>query len=195
VTFVRTTRAFLVVLGVAIAACGDSSTEPTVGASGSLSFSYTGAGAATATQYSAEGAIPANVAVNNGSSAWAAGSVSTANTETDVVASLPKSSNNWDLAVLTIARTSVGASTIDITCSTNVCTTVTIWFGANQNQTNYTYICTLTSGTVNITAISSANATGTFSGSGTCSAASTGATSNFTVTGGTFNVGLTTLLQ
>lgn len=195
VTSVRTTRAFFVVFSVALASCGDKSTEPTVGVSGSLSFNYTGAGAASATSYNASGAIPANVAVNNGSSAWAAGFIDASTNLTGVWASIPKTANTWDMTFITIDRKTTGSSTINAACSAANCTSVEIWFGANNNETNYTYICTLTSGTVTITSISSTNVTGTFSGSGTCVQAGAAGTTAFTVTGGAFNVGVTALLD
>ena len=189
---VRISRAFLVLLGAALAGCGsDGPTENTVGAAGSLSFTYTGAGAASATQYSATGAIPANPTVNNGSQPWAAGGID--GSSTVVWAVIPKSSNAWDMTFINIARTTQGSSTIDPNCSSADCTDVAVWFGANNNETNFTYYCLLTTGTVNITAISSTTITGTFSGSGTCAAAAGGETP-FTVTNGTFSVGITTLL-
>jgi hypothetical protein len=193
---VRISRAFLVVLGVALAGCGsDNPNEPTVGASGTLAFSYTGAGAATSTQYSATGAIPSNFGVSNGSQPWAAGAIDAANNATIVYAFIPKSSNSWDWSFIQINRTTVGSSTIDVNCSANNCTEFGVWFGMNGNGTNYSYICTLTTGTVAITAISSTNAAGTFSGSGTCFASGSNTETTFTVTNGSFNVGLTALLE
>jgi hypothetical protein len=189
---VRSSRAFLVLLGAALAGCGsDSPTENTVGASGSLSFSYTGAGASSATQYSATGAIPSNVAVNNGTQPWAAGGVDAGSTV--VWAVVPKSSNNWDMTFINIERTTPGTATIAAGCTSN-CADVAVWFGANNNETNYTYYCALSTGSVTISAISSTSASGTFSGTGTCSAAAGGDTP-FTVTNGTFSVGLSALLQ
>jgi hypothetical protein len=191
---VRITRAFFVILGAALVSCSDNTTEPTVGASGSLSFSYTGAGATSATQYSASGAIPSNFGVNNGSSSWAAGFTDASNTQTGVYAFVPKGGNTWDETIILINRTTVGSSTIE-NCTAENCTEIAVLFGVNQNETNFTYTCTLTSGTVNITAISSTNVTGTFSGSGTCFLAGATGTTPFTVTGGSFNVGLTALLD
>lgn len=192
VTSVRSSRAFFVLLSVALAGCGsDSPTETTVGASGSLSYNYTGAGASGSTQFSATGAIPSNVAVNNGSQPWAAGGVD--GTSTVVWAVIPKSSNNWDMTFINIERTTAGTATISPSCTSN-CADVGVWFGANNNETNYTYYCALTTGSVTISTITATTATGTFSGSGTCAAAAGGETP-FTVTNGTFSVGLTALLQ
>jgi hypothetical protein len=193
---VRLSRAFLVVFGVALAGCGsDNPNEPTVGVSGTLAFTYTGAGAANATQYTATGAIPSNFGITNGSQAWAAGAVDASDNVTLVYAFVPKGGNSWDESILQINRTTPGSSPIEVSCSSANCTEFGVWFGVNQNGTNYTYICTLVTGTVSITAISSSNATGTFSGSGTCFTSGSTAETPFTVTNGSFNVGLTALLE
>ena len=193
---VRISRAFLVLFAAALAGCGsDNPNEPTIGASGTLAFTYTGAGAASATQYSATGAIPSNFGITNGSQAWAAGAVDASDNVTLVYAFVPKGGNTWDQSILQINRTSIGTSPIEVSCSSANCTEFGVWFGMNQNGTNYSYICTLVTGTVNITAISSTNATGTFSGSGTCFASGSTSDTPFTVTNGSFNVGLTALLD
>ena len=191
----KNTRTILVLLAAAIAGCSDSPNEPdTVGVSGTLTFSYTGAGASSSTVYTATGAIPSNVAVNNGTQPWAAGGVDASNNQTVVWGVIPKSGTTWDMSFITINRTTVGSSTIDPACTANNCTSVGVWFGANNNETNWTYLCELTSGTVTISAISSTNVTGTFSGTGTC-ITSSGVESAFTMSNGSFNVGVTALLQ
>lgn len=190
----RITRSLFVLLSFTLISCSDNGTEPTIGASGSLSFTYTGAGAASATQYSASGAMPSNFGINNGSHSWAAGAVDASNDQTVVQAFVPRGNNAWDWTFITIHRRTIGNSTIDISCTADSCAELGIWFGMNQNGTNYTYLCTFTSGTVAISAISATNVTGTFSGSGTCSAASGGETP-ITVTDGSFNVGLSALLE
>lgn len=192
----KITRALSLVLAVTVAGCSDSPNEPeTVGVSGSLSFTYNGAGAATATQYSATGAIPSNFGTNNGSQPWAAGAVDASSNATIVYAFVPNGSNSWNWSYIQINRTTVGSSTIDPSCSSSTCTEFGVWFGMNSNGTNYTYICTLMSGTVNITAISATNATGTFSGTGQCDVAGSTTPTTFTVTNGNFNVGLTSILE
>jgi hypothetical protein len=190
---VKIARALFIALGVTLVSCSDSSTEPTVGASGSLSFTYTGAGAANATQYSATGAIPQNFIINAGSSSWAA-----AGGDADgviVLSAIPQGGNSWNLTQININRTTAGTGTIDLTCSTTTCTDMTVLFGANQNQTNYTFLCTIAQGAVEITAISSTNVTGTFSGTGSCHNGQTGTDTPFTVTNGAFDVGVTSLIQ
>jgi hypothetical protein len=176
--------------GIALASCGgDDPTEPTT-VSGSLAYSYTGAGATSATAYSASGSIPLNVTNNFGTNSWAAGSVNSTNSETDIAASVPRGNNTWDLTVITINRTTAGTAQINASCTAANCTEVAVIFGSSQTESSFTYFCELTTGSVTISSISSSNATGTFSGTGTCTSA-TGVTTNFTVTSGTFNVGLT----
>jgi hypothetical protein len=180
---------WLVGLSVVVAACGGDSTEAKVGVSGSVSFSYTGAGS-TSSSYSASGTMPANPSTSFGSAQWAAGSTATAG-EVDVAAAIPRSSTTWDIAAMTIARTTAGSSTINPNCTT-ACTEVTFLVGATQTETSFTFVCSLTSGTVAIATISATRATGTFSGSGSCFT-SVGATSAFTITNGSFDVGLTSV--
>jgi hypothetical protein len=178
-------------LGVALAGCSDDPVSPTGSVSGSLSFNYTGAGATSSTAYTASGNVPANVQTTFGTSSWAAGGVDAAAGETAVIAAVPKTSTTWDITLLTAARTTTGASTINASCTASACTTVTVIFGSNQSETSFTFLCELTTGSVNITAISSTNITGTFNGTGTCETP-TGASTPFTVTNGTFNTGIST---
>jgi len=186
----RLQSALLVVCAAALAACNDSSTAPTT-VNGSLSFNYTGAGASAATTFSANGDVPTSVVNGFGSNSWAAAEVDAANVETDVVAFVPKSSSTWDEAVITVNRTSIGSSTISSSCATSNCPSVTIIFGVSQAQSTYTYLCELTNGSVNISSISSSRVTGSFSGTGTCTN-SLNVVSNFTVTSGIFDAGVTT---
>jgi hypothetical protein len=182
---------FVLACGAVLAGCGDDPTSPT-GVSGSLSFSYTGAGATSATTFSASGVAPDNIDVNNGNNAWAVGGVSTSDNQAVVVASVPRSSTTWDQVVIGIDRSSVGTSTITADCDDeNSCTGVFVTFGSNQLGTAFTNFCTLTTGSVSITAISSTTMSGTFSGTGTCVTSTSTTPTNFSVTGGTFSVGIT----
>ena len=188
--------AFLVVCGLALLGCSDDPVSPT-GVSGSLAFSYTGAGATSATTYSASGTIPLNIGStsNFGSSAWAAGSVDPTSDFVAIGAAIPKGSATWDITSIGIARKTVGSSSIeDCDIDAEECTSVIVIFGQGQNQNSFSQGCVLTTGTVTITAISSSNITGTFSGTGSCLSGTTGAETAFTVTNGTFNVGVTTQL-
>jgi hypothetical protein len=184
--------------GVALAGCSDDllPADPL----GSLSFTYTGAGAATATTYSASGTIPATV--NNGTNSslgtvpWAAGSVDQTSNFTIIGASVPKTSTTWDLTQVVATRTTVGTSPIAANCDDPEvmdCTGVMVFFGLNPNGDTFTRFCALSTGSVTISAISSTKITGTFSGTGTCFTPA-GITSNFTVTNGIFDVLITNQL-
>jgi hypothetical protein len=189
----RLQRALLVVCGIALAACSDSPTAPTT-VSGSLSFNYTGAGATAATTFSANGSLPTNIGLGGwGTNSWAAADVDAAAGETDIIASVPVTASTWNQAVITIDRTTVGNSTISSSCSAANCTSVTVIFGTNAGFTSDTYECELTTGTVNISSITSATVTGSFSGTGSCFN-SLGAQSNFTVTSGVFSAGVASQL-
>lgn len=193
----RLQSALLVVCGIALAACSDDPTSPATSFSGSLSFNYTGAGASAATSFSANGSVTPSTIIGNsgfGSNSWALADVNAANGETDIFASVPVTSSTWNNAIITVDRTSIGASTIDPSCSANVCTSVTVVFGTNASESTDAYECELTSGSVNISSVTSTNVTGSFSGTGTCTFTATGATSNFTVTSGVFNTDVATNL-
>lgn len=188
----KNTSALFLVLAAGLVGCSDSTGPGTVGESGSVTFTYTGAGASSATSYNATGAIPVNVVTGFGSSAWAAGGIGT--NEVDILAVVPKGGNRWDVTSIVIGRTSIGTSTIDFSCSANNCTRIDVLFGSNQNETNYTESCQITTGSVTITAITASTISGNFSGSGTCNNAATGNDTPFTITNGAFSVGVTTQL-
>ena len=186
----RLKSAFAAAFGLALLGCSDNPNEP-VGASGSLSFSYTGAGATSSTTYSASGTAPLNL--DGGTNAWAVGAVSATENQSVVVASVPKSSTTWDQVVIGIDRASIGTSNVSADCTDEESCTGTgvfITFGSNSSGSSFTYFCTLATGTVTISTLSSTSMTGSFSGSGVC-ATPTGVETAFTITNGTFNVGIT----
>lgn len=194
VNSVRLSSVLLLACSVALVACGDDNpTTPTI--TGSLSYSYTGAGAANATNFSASGGIPASVGAINGSlgtAAWASGSYDQTANYSVVAASIPKTSSTWDLTVINVTRTTPGTTPISASCDdpeTSSCTGVFVFFNFNPNGDSFTHLCSLDNGNVTISAISSTNITGTFSGSGIC-LTPLGAISSFTISSGTFNVGV-----
>lgn len=197
-------RSALVLMACGIvAACGgdDDPTEPT-GVSGSMAFSYQGAGSANATAFNASGAIPLSVggetnSNNLGTNPWAAGAFSTTQNYAVIGGVIPKTSNSWDIAQVVINRSTVGTNQITVDCGDvedTSCTGVILMTGFNPNGDTLASLCYLTTGSVTISAISTANITGTFSGTGTCYNGLTAAESPFTVTNGTFNVGVTSQL-
>lgn len=193
--------ALVLACGIALAACGgDDPTEPT-GASGSLSFSYVGAGAANSTTYSASGTIPSSVGAEfNGSlgtSSWAAGAFNSTQNYSVIGAVIPKTSTTWDITEVLVNRATVGTSQISAECSdpeVTGCTGVFVMFNFNPNGDTSTAFCFLTTGSVTVSGISASNITGTFSGTGSCFNGTTGAESPFSITNGSFNVGVSNQL-
>ena len=190
-TFTR--AVFVVLAATALASCSDTNEPETTGIAGQFSFSYTGAGAANATTFTANGAMPVNAIINNGTQPWSVGFVDASGSapSTGILGLVPRSSTTWDIALVSIDRTTVGSSDIVSTCTAENCTSVGVSFGSNQNETNYLYSCQLTAGTVSLTSITSTTAAGTFSGTGSCFNFQTGGETPFTVTNGSFSVGLT----
>jgi hypothetical protein len=184
----------LVGSAVLVAACSsDKTTGPTIGASGSLAFAYTGAGTSASASFTATGAIPTNLTSSNslGATAWAAGTSQSGSLE--IAAAVPRSSTTWDLSTISINQTTVGSETIDPTCTTATCADVSLLIATDANDTSFSFVCQLTSGTISIASISANRASGSFSGTGTCFTQS-GGSSAFTVTNGTFDVPLTSVV-
>jgi hypothetical protein len=183
---------YLFVFGVGLVACGsDTTTAPTIGEVGSLSFSYTGAGVAGTATFSATGALPADTRSTFGTTPWAVGSTATAG-EIDIAASIPKTSTTWDFAILIINRTTVGTTTIGDACGTGNCPTAYLASGTTLSDASPTFSCGLTTGTITIATITSTHVTGSFSGTGTCLSPDQ-VSSPFAMTGGTFDLGLSNL--
>jgi hypothetical protein len=183
----RVARGFGLV--VALLGCGEVTRPGTIGESGTLSFSYTGAGGAAS--YSATGALPSNSSATLGATPWAAGTIINSNQAFEVFASVPHAST-WDVVSVTIAAVSNGTSSIAPSCTASGCTDVTVLFGSAGDKTGaYAYQCILTSGSVTLTSMTSSHAIGTFSGSGSCLSFA-GVSSAFTVSNGAFSVGITT---
>lgn len=172
---------------LAIAAC---SADKAVGVatSGSVSFSYTGAGGGS---YNATGSIASNASATTArTTTWAAGWKGTSDGGTYVAANLVRT-NVSDVTAITIARQTTGTSAVDSTCvssTTKACTDVLLMLGVSSGS-GLNFICMLTTGSVTIASISATNVQGSFSGSGTCSeTVSPFATSAWVVTNGSFNV-------
>ncbi|HJQ19669.1 MAG TPA: hypothetical protein VJ867_04910 [Gemmatimonadaceae bacterium] len=175
-----------------IAACSSDKTTGVNGnVSGSVSFTYSGAGQTNAT-YAATGAISSTTSSSAAyTKTWAAAYKDNADQSTNLVANLVRGSKS-DLLVITMASQSTGNTTIDSNCnstSTTACTDVVLAIGVSSDGSNFDYVCVLESGSVSITSLSGSNAQGTFSGAGTCTqTVQPFATSTWTVTNGSFNV-------
>jgi hypothetical protein len=175
-----------VIFGLAFAgltSCSDSG--PNGNASGTVSFSFTGGGGGT---YNVTGAIPVNASALFTTN-WAAGARDDANNTTEVISVRTATASTFDEIVITIPRTTAGSSTIDVNCSANTCADVSFLIGTNSSGSVFQYLCVLETGTIAIGSISSTRASGTFSGTGTCTNGG-GTETAFAVTGGSFNVPL-----
>lgn len=169
---------------VGLAACGDSTSPGT--ASGTVSFTFSGQSSGS---YSASGGLTSTINFPSVTTAWAAAEVD--QTSIFVAAAQPQASATFDFASITVDRATAGSSSINPNCSAAVCTDVTVIFGANSYDFfgpgfTYSRICTLASGTVTVSSVTSSRVAGTFSGAGAC-VSSGGATTNFIVSGGTFD--------
>jgi hypothetical protein len=188
-------RAFVALGAIALAGCGDS-TEPDAS---TLSFSYTGAGAANATTFSATGVIPPNIVGTGtlGTNAWAAGSINPTSNFTIIGAVIPRTSTTWDITQVTVTRKTVGTTPIDPACADDFesveCTGIVVFYGLQPDGDDFQFGCFLTTGSVTITSITATNIAGTFSGTGTCFN-SVGFETPYSVTNGSFNVAVTTQL-
>lgn len=175
-----------------LAACGsDTATNVIDGAiSGSLSFNYTGGGGGA---YSATGAISsAALSTTPYATTWAMGFKDASDNSTNIAANIPKTGTTSDLSVISVKGQATGTFTVDPTCvgtGTSTCNDVILLVGQSASGSTFSNICSLTAGSITISTLTSSNATGTFSGSGTC-ITSTGGSSAFVVTNGAFNVPL-----
>jgi len=173
-----------------LAACGSDTLTDVITASGSLSFNYTGGGGGS---YSATGAITsAALASTPYATTWAMGFKDATDNSTNVAANVPKTGTTSDVAAISVKGQATGTFSIDVNCittSTSTCNDVLFLIGQNSTGPTFSSICSLITGSITISALSSTNATGTFSGSGTCTTA-TGTTTAWVVTNGSFNVPL-----
>jgi hypothetical protein len=186
-------RAFVALSAIALAACGDSNSPD----ASTLSFTYTGAGAASATNFSVSGVIPANLSGMNslGTSPWAAGGVEPTFNYSTIFGVSPINSTTWDVAGIGVTRKTVGTSPIDPDCDAEAtdCTGVFLFLGFQPNGDDFDLICGLTSGSVTIASISDTRIAGTFSGTGVCTDVNFVDTP-FAITNGQFDVLLSSQL-
>jgi hypothetical protein len=188
---VQRTR-ILIVAGLSLlAACKDSTSPNTIGASGSVSFTYAGGNSGS---YSASGGITSTTTPDFTRN-WAAGARDQATTSIAIASVQAQANNTHDTFIMVIPRQTAGNATVSVNCTetaTTTCAALLVSFGeSNTNDQVFQRACGLDSGTLTITSISSTRVSGTFSGTGTCFT-STGGTSSFTVTNGSFDVALVT---
>lgn len=185
-------RSALVATLSLLAACGgDSVTSPIDAAlSGTVAFNFTGGGGGS---FGATGAITsAALASSPFTTTWAAGYKDATDKTTNIAANVPKSATTSDFVAITFNGQTASTGNISPSCidsSTTTCNAVGLLLGHSSSGSTFTSFCALMSGSITLSSISSTNATGSFSGSGTCVTA-TGTSSAWVVTNGTFNVPL-----
>jgi hypothetical protein len=182
---VKLTRLLVGCALVFIGCSSSDTTAPTIGVSGSMSFAFTGGGGGT---FNATGSMPVNVATTFGTAPWAV-AASNASSQTLIVeAAIPRGTNSWDFATIHVAGLTTGTRTIG--CTGQTCNDFAVFIETNTAESNYQFFCTLTSGSITVASISATHATGSFSGSGSCTGSTPGTPTAFAVTNGSFDVGI-----
>ena len=177
-----------------VASCGDNTTEPTVNASGSVTFGYTGSPLVNAGSYSANGSLPTSQTAQ-ATQQWAAGfRDSQDNNNIGVVASVPRATSRYDMAMLVFDRSTAGSSTINVNCSAASCAAMILFYNLSESSTaTGEVMCGIETGTMTLATVSATRASGTFSGTGSCISMDDFTTeSTFSVTNGSFDVPLLT---
>lgn len=171
----KTFRVFVAGVLAVATACSDISGPGAL--SGNLSFSHSGATSGT---FSASGSV---LAADPQAVDWAAGVRDDQSQSIAIAAHIPRANNTSDEVAIEFPQLTTG--TVNIA---NNGAHVAMAFGQPQSGTP-TWSCALTSGSVVLTSLSSTRASGSFSGTGTCTG-STGGPTAFTVTEGSFDVPL-----
>src|SRR6185503_1537497 len=172
----------------ALISCSDSS-GPTA-LSGTVSFTFTGGGGGTfslTANAPGTGNAGPTPTVNT-----VAGAIDEAGGYALVIANKVHSGLQ-DLLIIAIGRTTVGTKAVDAACDPEGASCSGLIFFLNFNGSGDTFgqACEPTAGSFEITEVSTTRIKGTFTGTGTCTDANDVETA-FTVTGGTFDVALST---
>ena len=168
-----------------------SACEKTTGPSelaGTLTFTFTGGGGGT---FTTTGVPPANPQLP-GSTNWAAAYQDPAIPQTGAAAVLIDAGGTYDAVIIGIGRVAVGTESVAADCDPNVndCTgLVFIINGAGPDIDTFEFICSLVSGTFNITDVSATRVKGSFSGAGECTTPAL-VVSAFSISSGNFDVPL-----
>jgi len=174
------------IVALTVASCSDSGPS---GASGSVSFSYTNAGAGAS--FNASGVPPAPSSQSFGDHDWAAGGHNSANTQTAALGAHFRGGNRFDLGVVSVASAATGTYQVASNCDDpqiDVCTGAGLFINLDVEEFTYDFFCVLDAGTITITSLTSSRIEGTFSGTGLCTSGDFQTTQSFTVSNGTFNV-------
>ena len=173
---------------IVLAACGDDSTGSDVDAGdlkGTVAFSYQGGGEAGGS-FQASGAAPGDGSLGN----WAGGLITSRGDSASIgVTGTTRSGSDFDMTTLVIEDTRAGSYSFGEDCGTS-CAYGVVVFGIAALGDDIHRVCTLASGELHLTSVSTTAAKGTFSGTGTCVADGQPEDEAFTVAGGTFDVKL-----
>lgn len=183
-----TRRVLPLVSALVLASCGDDDPFGPGNLSGSMSFTYTGAGGGS---FTASGGAPA-VAANIGNASWSAGFRDDVETQLGAMGVRARGGGRYDMMVIGISRLTVGSVSVEADCDPDLgeaCSGFVFITNISEADNDFDFTCVPTTGTLSITSISSSRAEGTFTGSGQCFNEAL-QFSNFTVINGTFNVPL-----
>jgi hypothetical protein len=185
-------RHLLLAAVAVLVGCGrDNPAGPSGGASGTVTFAYTGGGGGT---FNVSGVMP-TLQAQAGASNWAAGHRDTPNTQTEVFGARTRGGGRYDAAFVGINRLTVGSSQVQADCDpeTDNCSGMVLVVNISEADDNFDFVCLLATGSIAITEITSSRAKGTFTGTGECFNSNFNV-SSFSVTNGTFDVPLVTTL-
>jgi len=171
-----------------LTSCGDDDPSGPGNLSGSMSFTYTGAGGGT---FNVSGSAPA-LAANLGNSSFAAGFRDDVETQLAVMGVRARGGGRYDMMVLGISRLTVGSVNVEANCDPSqgdACSGFFLAINVSEADEEFDFLCIATTGTLSISSISSTRAEGTFTGSGQC--VNEGIQfSNFTIVNGEYDVAL-----
>jgi hypothetical protein len=181
-------RLLPVVAVLMLAACGDDDPSGPGNVSGSMSFTFTGAGGGT---FTASGAAPA-VAANVGNASFSAGFRDEGATQVGVMGVRARGAGRYDMMLLGISRLTVGSVSVEADCDPSAgddCSGFAFFVNISEADEEFDFLCVATTGSLSITSISNTRAEGTFTGSGSC-VNEAFQLSSFTVVSGEFDVAL-----
>ncbi len=178
---------------LAATACGDDGPTANTNLSGSMSFTYSGAGGGT---FNASGAAP-TVAASIGNQSFAAGVRDDAESAIGIFGVRARGGGRYDNVIVAIDRMTVGTVSVEAGCDPDAgesCSGIVFLTNVSEADQDFDFFCVATTGSLAITSINNSRVIGTFTGSGECFNANA-VTSSFTITNGTFDVALLTESQ
>jgi hypothetical protein len=170
------------------AACSSSTAPNNSASSGTVSFTYTGAGGGS---YNATGAVVATSAAAQHASTWASAFNVSADNSILVFSNKATNGGLADQTILVVARQTPGTSSIATSCEpteTSTCSFFAFVIGGDATGEDFDYSCFMASGSITISEVSGTRVSGTFSGAGLCVNGDTFELSNATVSNGSFAV-------